>query len=628
MKKPEKLEKIFVGLTNNVIAQYDESEKGIVKLCNNQTYALSYNFNRQNLPIGTRLQWFKNYKDLTDSTSILNNLQGENTYFLKANYGQCQAVSNIISIKYVKAMKGVPYNSINSSNTTYLETCKSVDNLHFRIDQINYGKLQSGKIYKDNKIITDWSVDQYGYYNYISTNESGKYYAIGKIVNPSNNTECVVLSDTLTIKFVNKINSSSQTISQLSCKDTTNITPNYYPLSGREISYKWTKDGVVLKQDSSSTLQATQAGIYQLETTYKGGCTVVSSPYKVELGKIKAGFYDFGLTSICDGTTYELYPNLSEFSTKNVYDLYKNGQLFTQNVKLIQDNGVYYGYFPLTQSGTYKLKVSNGKCEGTSPDFVLKVDKIPTTITPTDSVTFCAGKTVDLKASTEAGLSYIWERNGSVISQANQATLTASTDGLYKATLLRGTCLGTTPSVKLKSLEKIIPTATLIGDKKIDLDQETKLSVNLTSYAPWTFKLSDGKEYTATKSPFEITVKPLTTTTYSLSEVSNICGTGTVSGTAKIEVIVLSTEEEKELSVEVFPMPSSEICHWKIETPQATTASVELIDISGISQFYDLSNNRSQTHQGSINLTNLKAGTYFLKLQAGEKSVTRKVVKF
>ncbi len=157
---------------------------------------------------------------------------------------------------------------------------------------------------------------------------------------------------------------------------------------------------------------------------------------------------------------------------------------------------------------------------------------------------------------------------------------------------------------------------------------KTKLSINLTSHALWTFKLSDGKEYTATKSPFEISVKPLSTTTYSLSEVKNICGTGTVSGSAKIEIIILSAEEEKELNVEVYPVPSSEICHWKIETPQATNAFVQMCDVLGVIQYSQVSATRTQTHEGTIDLSNMKAGTYFLKLQAGEKSVVRKVVKF
>ena len=339
--------------------------------------------------------------------------------------------------------------------------------------------------------------------------------------------------------------------------------------------------------------------MYQLETTYKGGCVVSSSPYKVEFGKIGNSFYGNLLSPVCEGNNINLYPNLTENPDKSTYDFMRDGK--TISTTLLNP-------YILTQSGTYKLKVTNGKCEGTSPNFTLKVDKIPTTITPSDSVTFCAGKTVELKTSTEAGLGYIWERNGSVISQANY---TANADGLYKATLLRGACWGTTPSVKLNRLPDIPLSATLTGNQKIDYGQEAKLFINLTSQPPWTFKLSDGKEYTATKSPFEVSVKPIFTTTYSLSEVKNICGTGTVSGTAKIEIIILSAEDEKELNVEVFPVPSSEICHWKIETPQATTASVMLYDVLGVTQYSQVSTTRTQTHEETIDLTNMKPGTYF-----------------
>lgn len=613
----------------------DFSNKGLYKICPTQTYGLATNLLKIELPKASKIWWFKDGFIMQDSLSSINNLKGEGTYFVKASYGKCEGISNSITIQVSKTLKGDVYSSEILPNNL-IEKCTNTNAANISLGATNglNNKLGNGIIYQNDKILQNWDIKSASSGNYYSSNisvtQSGKYYAIGKITLPDN-SECNIVTDTVTVNFTKKIQEKPftyipdiQAVPITSCKDTIEIGSYYYSQRGREIAYKWTKDGVIIKQDSSGILSVTQSGIYQLETSYKGTCTVLTAPYKVELGKNKVNFKSFESVlspsgSVCDGSIYYLYPYAQESRVGNIYNLYKDGQQVHNNL---------LGIISINQAGIYKVVVKDGKCEGTSPEFVLKVDKIPTTITPTDSVTFCAGKTVDLKASTEAGLSYIWERNGSIISQANQATLTASTDGLYKATLLRGGCWGTTPSVKLKSLANITPTATLTGDKKIDLDQETNLSVNLTSHAPWTFKLSNGKEYTATKSPFEIAVKPLATTTYSLSEVSNICGTGTVSGTAKIEVIILSTEEERELSVEVFPMPSSEICNWKIETPQATTASVELIDVSGSSQFSEISNNRSQTHQGSINLSNLKAGTYFLKLQAGEKSVTRKVVKF
>lgn len=82
------------------------------------------------------------------------------------------------------------------------------------------------------------------------------------------------------------------------------------------------------------------------------------------------------------------------------------------------------------------------------------------------------------------------------------------------------------------------------------------------------------------------------------------------------------------MNVEVFPVPSSEVCNWKIQTTLPTIASVVLYNVSGITQHSQTSTTRKQIHEGIIDLTNLKAGTYYLKLQVGDKSVTRKVVKY
>jgi hypothetical protein len=626
LKNPERLENLYIKPINSIRGG---EINNTYQLCNNQSFDISL----ESLSPNTRLQIIKNGRVSKDTISnFIKGIKESGEYFIKASYGTCSGVSNIMNIKYDKYIyitSGDKYYNVRNiceGQTTGI-SFNSERLYNNDIRQVKYS-LEKGKIYRNGEQIEDWNAN-FGYYSsYFSTNQSGSYYGIGSI-KLADGSICGLYSDTIKVNFSKKIqdkpyqyDDNLQLIPIASCKDTVLIDTYYYYGSGqygREIAYKWTKDGVILKQDSSRVLQATQSGTYHLETNYKGGCVVTSSPYKVDFGKIGLNWNTYLTPLICENQAYNLYSGITEISDKNTYNFTKDGKTISTQLQ---------SPYILTQSGTYKLKVTNGKCEGTSPDFTLKVDKIPTTITPSDSLTFCDGKTVEFKTSTEAGLSYIWERNGSVISQANQANYTANADGLYKATLLRGACWGTTPSVKLKTLANIIPTATLTGDKKIAPDEETKLSINLTSHAPWTFKLSDGKEYTATKSPFEVSVKPLSTTTYSLSEVKNICGTGTVSGSAKIEIIILSSEEEKELNVEVFPVPSSEICHWKIETPQATNASVMLYDVLGVTQYSQNSPTRTQAHEGTIDLTNMKAGTYFLKLQAGEKSVVRKVMKY
>jgi YD repeat-containing protein len=80
-----------------------------------------------------------------------------------------------------------------------------------------------------------------------------------------------------------------------------------------------------------------------------------------------------------------------------------------------------------------------------------------------------------------------------------------------------------------------LPTATLTGTQIITAGQTATLSVALTGVAPWSIVMN-GTTYTASASPFSISVSPLLTTTYSLTSVSNSCGVGTVSGSAVITV--------------------------------------------------------------------------------------------
>ena len=84
----------------------------------------------------------------------------------------------------------------------------------------------------------------------------------------------------------------------------------------------------------------------------------------------------------------------------------------------------------------------------------------------------------------------------------------------------------------------VIATATLTGTQTITAGQTANLSValtNRTGIAPWSIVMN-GTTYTASASPFSISVSPNTTTTYSLTSVSNSCGAGTVSGNAVVTV--------------------------------------------------------------------------------------------
>ncbi|WP_026629242.1 Ig-like domain-containing protein [Dyadobacter alkalitolerans] len=94
------------------------------------------------------------------------------------------------------------------------------------------------------------------------------------------------------------------------------------------------------------------------------------------------------------------------------------------------------------------------------------------------------------------------------------------------------------PKEEIKIHIKALPSATISGNSTIDLGQTATIRVKFTGDGPWMYALSDGKTDTTDQINHEIMVKPITTTTYLLTEVANACGKGLPIGSALVTVKV------------------------------------------------------------------------------------------
>ncbi|MFN8348068.1 MAG: T9SS type A sorting domain-containing protein [Spirosomataceae bacterium] len=92
-----------------------------------------------------------------------------------------------------------------------------------------------------------------------------------------------------------------------------------------------------------------------------------------------------------------------------------------------------------------------------------------------------------------------------------------------------------TPSAVFMVLKP--PTATLAGDTTINIGGSATLSLFFTGNGPWTYTFTNTNTGTTSSNPLRGIVQPTVTTAYALQSVSNICGPGTVSGSAKVTVI-------------------------------------------------------------------------------------------
>jgi PKD-like domain/GEVED domain/Pregnancy-associated plasma protein-A len=172
----------------------------------------------------------------------------------------------------------------------------------------------------------------------------------------------------------------------------------------------------------------------------------------------------------------------------------------------------------------------------------------PQTITTSvTGTTFCAGTTVAGTYTTtgtfNAGNTFTAQLSDALGSFTSPVSLGAVSGGTISVTIPANTPAGTGYRIRVTSSNPVIngsantanltinvpATASLSGTQTIIAGQTANLSVNLTGTSPWTVIVSGNTTSIAT-TPFTLQVSPTVgITTYTLTNVTNICGATTVS---------------------------------------------------------------------------------------------------
>ena len=105
--------------------------------------------------------------------------------------------------------------------------------------------------------------------------------------------------------------------------------------------------------------------------------------------------------------------------------------------------------------------------------------------------------------------------------------------------------------------------------------------------------------------------------TFQFTAIQNICGTGTYESRS---IRVMAPLGYEEASFKVFPNPSAELIY--IDNRQKEHMNLQLINQKGVSVLSQKSNKEEVV----VNVKNIPAGLYTLKVQTASKSVNRKIV--
>ncbi|MDR6803158.1 hypothetical protein J2Y45_000428 [Dyadobacter sp. BE34] len=171
------------------------------------------------------------------------------------------------------------------------------------------------------------------------------------------------------------------------------------------------------------------------------------------------------------------------------------------------------------------------------------------------------------------------------------------------------------PKEEIKIHIKSLPSATISGNPTIDLGQTATINIKFTGDGPWIYILSSGLTDTTDQADHQVQVKPSTTTSYLLTEVSNACGKGTINGLAVVTVKVPTINSGS---------PSvSEICASKAFTvpfqqsgdfPAGNTFKLQVAKENVDAKFYTIASTATANSVSATFPDTTKGGTYFVRV--------------
>jgi len=123
-------------------------------------------------------------------------------------------------------------------------------------------------------------------------------------------------------------------------------------------------------------------------------------------------------------------------------------------------SGADLSTYNATVSGSYAVIVTNlNLCSATSASTIVNIGAMTGQITPTGTVSFCAGSNATLNATSGAGYTYQWYRNNVLLSNSS-AALSINSSGTYKCVITSGSCTVTTNSVVGNQINNPTPVIT------------------------------------------------------------------------------------------------------------------------------------------------------------------------
>ncbi|GAA4458289.1 hypothetical protein GCM10023189_30290 [Nibrella saemangeumensis] len=280
-------------------------------------------------------------------------------------------------------------------------------------------------------------------------------------------------------------------------------------------------------------------------------------------------------------------------------------------------------------STTYYVTQTLDGCESSRAPLQVTISPVPDApgVTAKD---ICQFSPPEVLTATGTGL--IWyNADGSRLNAAPIINTDKAATYMYQVTQTIAGCEGPKATLPVNVRGRAV--ATLTGSQTLTVGQSATVSVALGGEGPWTFSYRDSTAAGAgtvqtiqtAASSYTMAISLTKTTSYYLTNVSNVCGTGIITGgTVVVTVNPLLGLELLVDAIDVFPVPTTgtlTICINGLSP--ANPASLELTNLAGQA----LLRQETGAQTTTLPLDALPAGTYILQISVGNQKISKRIMK-
>ena len=273
--------------------------------------------------------------------------------------------------------------------------------------------------------------------------------------------------------------------------------------------------------------------------------------------------------------------------------------------------------YDIGESGTYTVKVKDEICQNQATSNALKINirSLPNAEIKAVKTTFCEGDKTSINATTN-GVFFQWQKDQKDIPNATSSTFEATQAGDYQVGVRDDKCPQVGYSNIIPITLKPSPEAIITTDIKTVIYEPftVKMTANTGTNLSYQWLKNDTLIANATTNVYEAKKSGK----YKVSVAKDGCIKTSEALTISIQIPLANEGEIGEESVQLYPNPNRG--EFKIILPKILqNADIQLFDILGRERTLVRTGDQAQAD-------GLVQGTYFLRVNKGERSVVNKIV--